>query len=459
MLFRTQKAYRGSGGFTLIEAAIFLFIFSLITVTFYQAWSAGTAQIMNSKYRLGATAIANQQMEIIRSLIFDNIGTTTGLPHGTLSQYQTITANSSVYTVHTEVIFVDDPTDGTALLGTDTAPNDYKQVMITVSWGGGSASEQVALSSVFSLDGVESVAAGTGILSINTLNDAGIGVSGSSVHITNTSVSPSVDVTLSTDANGNLTIPGAPASVQGYHITVSKGGYYTNMSYAPYPTSAFNPVNVHASIAAGSLTATTIVFDQQSDIELRTRDPLGSNIPNIDLSIAGGLVIGTDPATGVPVYDFSQSGQTDGSGELAFSNRSSGTYTVTLDPSETGYEYIRLNPEETVLGTANLPPGTTKTVSMILADKAFSSALITAKSASDGTSISGASVRLSNTVLGYDTTIAADSYGQAFFPTNNAPLAAGTYDIEISASGYTTATSTITIPGSALEKKTVTLSP
>lgn len=459
MFFRRGKFEKRQSGFTLIEAAVFLFIFSLITMTFYQAWSKGTAQILNSKYRLGATALANQQMEIVRSLIFDNIGTTTGLPHGTLSQYQTITANSSVYTLHTEVIYVDDPTDGTAGLGTDAAPNDYKQVMITVSWGGGAASEQVFLSSLFSLDGVESVAAGTGILSINILNNAGVGVSAASIHITNTSVSPNVDVTIDTDANGNLTIPGAPASVQGYHISVSKSGYYTNMTYAPYPTSAFNPVNVHASIAAGSLTATTIVFDQRSTIDYHTKDPFGGDLPNIRVTVAGGLVIGTDPATSASVYDYSQSAQTDGSGVLTLSNRSSGTYTAVLNPLETGYEYIRLSPEETTFGTINLSSGTTKTVDMILASKTYSSALITAKKASDSTSIPGASIRLYNTILGYDTTITADSYGQAFFPTSNTPLVAGTYNIEVSASGYTTATSTIVVSGTALEKKTITLSP
>jgi hypothetical protein len=45
------------------------------------------------------------------------------------------------------------------------------------------------MTSLFSLDGVESVAAGTGILSVNILSTGpGFGVANASVHIINTSV-------------------------------------------------------------------------------------------------------------------------------------------------------------------------------------------------------------------------------------------------------------------------------
>lgn len=458
MDFRSSAGSGRMSGFTLVEAAVFLFIFAVISVTFYEAWSLGTRHIMNSKYRLGATAVAMQQMEIIRSLIFDDIGTTSGIPTGTLSEDQTIIANSNRYQLHTVVQFVDDATDGTAGAGTDIAPNDYKKVTLTVSWGGASASEQVSMTSVFSLDGVESVAAGTGILSINILNGAGIGVANASVHIVNSSVAPAVNLTANTDANGNLTFPGAPASVQGYEISVSKAGYYPNMTYAPYPTSAFNPVNTHASIVAGSLTAATIVADERSNIELHSKDPFDVDIPDIDFSISGGLVIGTAIATSDPVYDFTQTGVTDGSGEFALPDRSAGVYVLALDASESGYEYLRLDPEETTFGTINLTPGLTESVKLVLADKALSSALISAKNGADNSPIAGASVRLFNTTLGYDTTITADTYGQAYFPTSNTPLAAGTYDIEVSASGFTTATDTVVITGAALIKKTLSLS-
>ena len=445
-------------GFTLIEAMVVLFVVSLITLTFYETWNLGTKHIANAKYRLGATALANQQMEIIRSLIFDDIGTVSGIPSGTLAQDQTLHVNNTVYDVHTVVQFVDDPTDGTLSSGTDLAPNDYKKVTITVSWGDASDSETVDTTSIFSLDGVESVAAGTGILSVNVLNNAGVGVANASVHITNTSVTPNINVTAATDTNGNLMFPGAPASVQGYHITVSKGGYYGNMTYSPYPTSVFKPTNVHASVVAGSLTAATLVADRTSKLKIQTEDPFGASVPDIDFTISGGLVIGVDAGTSAPVYDFTQTTSTDSSGEKEFSDRSSGGYTLTLGPSAVAqYEFLRLDPEETVQNSINLIAGDSKTVKYILARKNFQSALIMVKSSSSGTPIAGASVRLHNTSLGFDVTLATDTYGQAYFPTTATPLVSGTYDIDVSASGFTSTTDTISIVGSNIEKKTISL--
>lgn len=444
---------RKLGGFTLIEALMFLFLFSVITLSFYQTWILATGHIVNVKSRLGAIAVANQQMEIIRSIIFDDIGTTTGIPVGTLTETQTLAVNNAVYTVHTLVQYVDDSTDGTLGAGTDMAPNDYKKVTVTVSWGGGTDTEKITTTSIFSLDGVESVAAGTGILSVNVLDGTGAGVSGASVQIVNSSVAPAVNITASTDTNGNLTFPGAPASVQGYEISVSKSGYYPNTTYPPYPTSTFNPVNIHTTVVAGSLTATTLVSDQVSDISFRTQDPFGNDIPDIDFDITGGLVVGTNVSDSSSVYDYTDSLATDGSGEKNINDRSTGEYTIALDASEANYRYIRLTPEEPTFGTVNLSAGVNETVTMVLADKSFSSALITAVNSADNQPIAGAIIRLTNTGISYDVTVTTDTYGQAFFHTANTPLAPGTYDVEITAASYVTKTGTIDIAGDKLEEE------
>lgn len=451
------KNQKSLPGFTFIEALSFLFIFSVITLTFYQTWSLGTKQIINSKNRLGATALASQQMETIRGLAFDSIGTTTGIPSGSIVQTQTISVSAATYTLHTLVQFVDDAIDGTLALGTDTAPNDYKKVTVTVSWGGGSASEQVEAVSLFSLDGVESVAAGTGILSVNILNDAGLGVSAASVHIVNASVAPAVDITANTDANGNLTFPGALASVQGYEISVSKTGYYGNQTYPPYPTSTFNPTSIHTSVVAGSLTTITLVSDQKSTIELQTKDPYGADIPNINFSISGGLAIGTDPLTSAVIYDYTQATTTDGSGDKNLADRSSGVYTVTLDAAETGYRFIRLTPEESVFGTIHVLPNVMKQVDMILADKSFSSGLITVTNSADSTPVAGASVQIEHAGFGYLETVVTDTYGKAYFPTTNTPLAAGSYDVDITAPGFDPENGNIVIPGGVLQEKAFSL--
>jgi type II secretory pathway pseudopilin PulG len=133
-------------GFTLIEALVFLFLFTVITTVFFQTFAYGTALIQQSKYRLGATSLANQKMEIIRSLDYDNIGTLSGIPAGDIQEDETVQVNNSVYHVHTFIQYVDDAYDGQ--LGhspNDPVPNDYKRVRVEVAWGTESDSEKIAL--------------------------------------------------------------------------------------------------------------------------------------------------------------------------------------------------------------------------------------------------------------------------------------------------------------------------
>lgn len=448
-------------GFTIIEGMAFLFIFALVTSVFFQTFAYGTALIQQSKYRLGATALANQKMEIIRSLDYDNIGTTAGIPTGDLVENETINVNGTDFSVHTFVQYIDDSFDGT--LGgspNDLVPNDYKRVRVEVSWGGGTVSEQVSLTSNIAQQGVEQPAGG-GILSINILDSEGDGVSNVSVHIVNNAVAPSVDVTTTTDATGNVFLIGAPASAQGYEVTFSRSGYYGSASYAPYPTTSFNPTDVHASVVDGVVNQATFVMDQDADMALATEDPFGNDLPDIDFRIDGGRQIGTVVGSSPiePVYSFGEDSATDGSGEKSYTGMSYGVYTWTLDAAETNYTFVQLEPDSAISPNAiEVTPDSSTGVKMVLADEAVSGVLITVRDTTDATPLAGASVRLTNTSLGYDTTVTTSQYGKAYFPDSLPALVAGTYDVEVSATGFTTETDSVTI-GSSLELLTVDLSP
>jgi len=447
-------------GFTLIEGLAFLFIFALITAVFFQTFAYGTALIQQSKYRLGAIALANQKMEIIRSLDYDNIGTVSGIPVGDIVQDEDIQVNNSQYHVHTFIRYADDDYDG-SLGGTpnDLVPNDYKLARVEVSWGGAGDSEKVQLFSTFAPPGIEQPAGG-GILSINILDSQGNGVSGASVRVINSAVAPAIDVTTSTDATGNLFLVSAPASSQAYQIAFSKTGFFGGATYAPYPTTAFIPTDVHGSVVDAAVNQASFVMDEESVLELRTKDPFDADIADISFRIDGGRQIGVVSGTGAAVYEFGEDAVTDSGGEKDYTGRSYGSYTWTLDLSETGYEFIQLLPES-ASGTnlIVLAPGTTQQVKMILADKTVNGALITVANATDGSPIIGASVKLTNTTLVYDETVVTSQYGKAYFPTAATPgLAAGTYDVEVSATGFTTDTDTVVVT-SGLVMKSMSLSP
>ncbi len=437
-----------------------LFLFALITLVFFQTFAYGTALIQQSKYRLGAITLANQRMEIIRSLDYDNIGTVSGIPAGDLVEDEAIQVSNALFQVHTFVQYADDPYDGT--LGgspNDLVPNDYKRVRVEVAWGAETDAEKVVLFSTFSPPGVEQ-SVGGGILSINILDSQGNGVSGATVRITNSSVAPAIDVTTTTDASGNLFLIGAPASAQEYHVTFSKGGYFGSATFAPYPTTSYVPVDVHASVVDGVVNQATFVMDQSSTLELRTVDPFGNAVPDIDYRIDGGRQLGSQSGTGVPVYEFGEDASTDTNGEQDYANRSYGGYTWTLDVGETGWTFIGLTPESTASANAiELLPNTTQTVQMTLAENTVNGALFTVTSSVDGTPISGASVRLTNATLVYDETVTTGTYGKAYFPETETPgLAAETYDYEVTAAGFTTETGTVVIT-SGLESVAVSMDP
>lgn len=435
-------------GFTLIESMVFLFLFSVISLVFFQTYAVGTRLIIESKNRLGATALANQKMEIIRSIEYDTIGTTTGIPSGDLSEEEVISVNTVRYTVYTFVQYVDDSFDSTVATG-DAIPTDYKRVRLTVSWGNEGSDQSVILFGNFSPNGVES-SAGGGVLSINVLDASGSGVSGASVNIVNGAAG--VNITTVTDATGNLTLPGAPAGTEAYTITVSKAGYYGATSYPAYPTSAYNPVDVHASVVENVLNQMTMVMDQSADIMLTTKDPFDAVIPGVDYTLVGGRVLGTDPVTGLEVTEFSESGTTDGSGQQSYLDESYGNYVVTA--TKTGYEFFKLSPENTVNNEFSVTAGSTADMSVIMLDKNIGSLKVLVKDRVTSSPLLGASVRLSNGTLAYNVTITTDQYGYAYFPTALPALVPGTYDMEVTLSGYVTENSNVVI-GATLVTSTV----
>ena len=445
-------------GFTLIESMVFLLLFALIASIFFQTYSTATRLIIESKNRLGATALANQKMEIIRSIDYTTIGTkhwngsawVYGIPAGEILEDENVTVNTTTYAVHTFVQYVDNAFDGQSGGATnDTIPTDYKRARITVSWGLGGTDQTVVLFGNFSPNGVET-SGGDGVLSINVLDATGNGVSGATVRVVNSAAS--IDTTGATDSTGNITLPGATAGMEAYELTLSKSGYYGAVTYPAYPTSAYNPVDVHATVATGVLNQKTVVMDQEVDITFKTEDPFGTDIPNIGYTLSGGRVLGTDPGTGGSVYGFTDTGTTNGSGEAEYPDESYGQYTVST--SSPDYEFYRLTPEGSAVDVFDASPGAAAAITAVLLDKNIGSVKIIVANQADSTPIAGASVRLRNIGLAYDATVTTDSFGQAYFPTTLPELLDGTYDIEVTASGFGNESDTASVTG-ALETQTI----
>lgn len=435
---RKKCFYKGKrlSGVTLIEMLVFLFIFIITVLTFYRTISVGIVAIADAKNHLEAVALANEKMETIRNLEYDKIGTVGGVPSGLIAGDETAARGSSSFAIHTDIQYVDDSQDGSD--PADTKPNDYKKVRISVSWGNGSSSKSLFLLSTFAPPGTETVYSG-GILSINVLNSQGKGIPQATVHVYNNDVTPTINFTSQTDDNGNIFRIEAPAADQTYYIEVSKGSdYYPVRTYLR--TSSFNPVDVNASVVNGTINQKSIITDKVSQINLHTQDPLGTPISNISFGLVGGKKIGdslVDPVG--PQYVFSNSSLDSGSsGEKDFSDMSFGSYFFTFNGPSSNYEFIHMYPSSNnVRNQFNVDPGTTLDETAVLADTNINSLLVTVLDDTDGSPIANARVELDNSARNYSLILYTDKYGQAYFPDATNPLFAESYDLSVSASGFT----------------------
>lgn len=426
---------KNKAGFTLVEALVLLFIFSLITITFYQVISVGTRYIIFSKNRLGAIALANEKMEIARNLPYDSVGIQNGACSGNIPQDEDVAENGRSYHVHTLASYVDDSFDGT--LGgspNDTAYKDYKIVKVTVSWGGGGIDAgSVFLLSRFVPPGLEAATSGDGILSINIFSDqdGGAGVPQATVEVTNSDLG--FNETRQTDDSGNIRIVGVKESIQKYKIKVSKSGYETVETYPAYPDTDYNPVNTHASVVAGSMNMADIAINKTADLKIITQDYFGNGIADINFSLKGGRKLGTEVTSPyAPVYEIDESSQTNSSGEKEYNSISPGQYAFDFTDSTTEYVKIGTDPVLPLL----ILPEQNLDFKLVLASKNSRSILVSVSITGSTDPFVGAKVELSNT-MGYSENTTTDGNGTAFFPkTASPPLEEGNYNLKITADGY-----------------------
>ena len=441
-----QKKFSKKSGFTLIEALTVLFIFSLITMTFYSIFSLGGRFIIESKNRLGAVALANEKMEIIRNLKYDDIGIAGGIPSGNIVAEENVTESKHTYHVKTFIQYVDDPFDG--VFPTDAIPNDYKRVKITVSWNGVGNNVQSAMSLVarFVPAGIEQASSG-GILSVNIIGSNGVGVPQASVHITNSSISPTVNVTAMTDNTGNLMLPGAKQSIQGYNMAVTKSGYETVNTIDPDSVS-YSVIDTPASVVNGMLNIKSIVQDKVASMKVIATDAQGVKLPGVNFNIEGGRILGSNMmfSPAAPTYNLVGDKTTDANGEVNFGNVSPGQFFI-KNIVKTGYSLIALD-NLSSFDVANnryvilKPSENTDDITMKLAKNTVNSLIVQVMKDADSSLMEGAEVTLSN-ASGYSEMQTTLKNGLAFFPSATGVLTLGTYDLKVIMANFNDYTGTV----------------
>jgi prepilin-type N-terminal cleavage/methylation domain-containing protein len=249
-------------GLSLIEVLVTVAIISLLSVGIFSLIILSLRVTADNQYYVEAIEIANQKIEQIRNMPYDEIGVVGGIPGGDIPQVETI-SRAGNFTVNSFVSFYDDPYDGTAGNG-DTIINDYKIATVKVGWQGKYEPGNVTVFSKV-IPRTEETAAGYGLLKISVTNANAEPLPGANVRVVNNALIPAVDVINPTNANGILYLP-ALASFQGYEITVTKTDYGTDETYGLLTGKS----PAHLSVTESNKTEENFSIDKLAHLQIRT---------------------------------------------------------------------------------------------------------------------------------------------------------------------------------------------
>ena len=272
----------------------------------------------------GANAIAGTQMEYLRGLSYDALGTVGGIPAGGVSPATTTLANGIIYTINIFVSYVDDAADGSDTSDGNGITTDYKRARVSVGYATSGQNRSVTLVSNFAPPGLES-STGGGTLVIHVVSASGAPVAAATVHISNDAIVPTVDLATHTNGAGQVVLPGAATS-SSYQITVTKTGYSTAQTYARDAVNQ-NPNPGYLTVAKDQTTTSTFAIDHLVSLDLATFSPIETSTFVDHFADASKLAAMSSTTAGGGVLTLA-AGETQGS---ARSVATTSAYLVTWD--------------------------------------------------------------------------------------------------------------------------------
>jgi len=379
-----RAIHNRQAGITLLETIIGVAIVAMVAFSMYRSFAVLLDILSTSKTRIAAANLANEQIEIMRNLSYQSIGTTGGVPSGVIAPVEIKSKDGFTFTMTTMIRNVDDSFDGT--IGgnpNDLSPADYKLVEVTLNCMNCEEVQSFTFTARAAPKNLETASV-NGALFIQVINASGEPVSGATAQITNNVVSPPVNITDVTGADGFLRIIDVPSAVQSYHIAVSRSGFSSDSTYATSSQNP-NPIKTDLTVALQTVTQSTFAIDQVGSINVLSGAPTCSAVSNLDFTLASSKLIGANP----DVLKFNQSYSTDAQGvknipNLEWDNYNLSVSSLTYDLAGT-IPYLPLN----------LAPGAAQSFRVIMQPKNPQALFVTVKDSSTQLPVSGAAVTLS----------------------------------------------------------------
>ena len=268
MKIKTAKdKARFSNGASLIDVIFGVSIMLIIFIGIFGIFKLSIELVSSSKSKTGALALANEQMEFIRSLSYNAVGVMGGIPAGNIEQEEIIILNKTIYTRRTFIQYIDDLKDGLEEEDENLITADYKLVKVEIKWTIGDTERKFSLISNIVPKGIETFEGG-GTLIINSIDAYGMPIAGAQVNIKNNTIFPTIDLMAFTNNFGKIMFPGSPAAVD-YKIIVTKDGYSTAKTYDADVNNP-NPDPGHLTVAEKETTRSTFAIDLLSGMDINT---------------------------------------------------------------------------------------------------------------------------------------------------------------------------------------------
>jgi prepilin-type N-terminal cleavage/methylation domain-containing protein len=265
-----MKMSRWQSGFTLIEMLVVIAISVIIFGALFITVEYVLRSVTDSRARTSALSLANDRLEYFRSLSYDNVGTISGIPSGTIPQNSTTTLNDIIFSERVLVEYVDDPGDGLLTATTTDSngiPSDYKRLKIEISWTIYNETENISLVSNIVPRSIETTAGG-GTVRINVIDADSNPLVGAAVTLVNTTTAPNINVTKASDSTGTVLFSGAPAG-SNYEVSVAAAGYSTDQTYVASVANP-SPITAPFSVLEADISTLTFQIGTLSDIQVDT---------------------------------------------------------------------------------------------------------------------------------------------------------------------------------------------
>jgi type II secretory pathway pseudopilin PulG len=380
---KTQNSQRG---FSILETLIGVSVFILMSVSIYQVYMRVLDAVSVARAKVVASALINEQFEIIRNLPYSDVGIEGGIPNGKIKASQTLVRNNTSFVISSTVRNIDDAFDG-ILDGSpnDLSPADYKFIEVEVTCPLCKNFQPVTITGRVAPKNLET-ASTNGALFVKVIDANGQPVSGVDIHIENNLEVPAIIIDDTTNINGELQIVDAPPGAEAYEVSVSKLGYSSDKTYPVGYIANPNPTKPHATVLEQQVTQITFAIDKTSTININSVTEACVPIEDVGFSITGSKLIGTSP----DILKYNQSFTTGLAGFLSVSDVEWDSYNIIFnDPLYDLAGSIPLLP-------VNIIPNSTENIKLLAVLKDPNSLLVTVVDAATGLPLTDASVNLDN---------------------------------------------------------------